>query len=70
MCSPTRAGPSVRITVRDTGRGIDARLLPHVFDRFHQGDSSTTRDVGGLGLGLAIVRALCRDARRACLGGE
>ena len=52
----TRAGPSVRITVQDTGRGIDARLLPHVFDRFHQGDSSTTRDVGGLGLGLALVR--------------
>ena len=51
-----RAGASVRITVRDTGRGIDASVLPHVFERFHQGDSSTTRDVGGLGLGLAIVR--------------
>jgi PAS domain S-box-containing protein len=51
-----RAGTSVRITVRDTGRGIDASVLPHVFERFHQGDSSTTRDVGGLGLGLSIVR--------------
>jgi PAS domain S-box-containing protein len=51
-----RVGTAARISVRDTGRGIDANLLPHVFERFHQGDSSTTRSVGGLGLGLAIVR--------------
>ena len=51
-----RVGTAARISVRDTGRGIDASLLPHVFERFHQGDSSTTRSVGGLGLGLAIVR--------------
>ncbi|MEO8433405.1 MAG: ATP-binding protein [Pyrinomonadaceae bacterium] len=48
----------VRITINDTGLGIDADLLPHVFDRFRQSDSSTTRNHGGLGLGLSIVRQL------------
>ena len=51
-------GPHARITVKDTGQGIDAEFLPRVFDRFRQADSSTTRSFGGLGLGLAIVRHL------------
>src|SRR5262249_13519778 len=51
-------GDNVRIAVRDTGAGIDPEFLPHVFDRFRQGDSSTTRSHKGLGLGLAIVRHL------------
>jgi PAS domain S-box-containing protein len=48
----------VEITIKDTGQGIAPELLPHVFDRFRQSDSSSTRRQGGLGLGLSIVRQL------------
>ena len=51
-------GAVVRLIVRDTGAGITPELLPHIFDRFLQGDASRTRGRGGLGLGLAIVRHL------------
>jgi PAS domain S-box-containing protein len=53
--SPVHGGRA-EIRVRDTGKGISPDLLPRVFDRFRQADSSTTRREGGLGLGLAIVR--------------
>jgi two-component system CheB/CheR fusion protein len=43
------------IRVTDTGKGIAPELLPHIFDRFRQGDSSTTKTNQGLGLGLSIV---------------
>jgi CheY-like chemotaxis protein len=46
------------IRVEDSGKGIDAEFLPHIFDRFSQEDSSSIRVHGGLGLGLAIVRDL------------
>jgi len=46
------------IAVADTGAGISAKFLPYVFDRFRQADSSTTREHGGLGLGLAIAKNL------------
>jgi signal transduction histidine kinase/ActR/RegA family two-component response regulator len=54
VCTAERA----TISVSDTGAGIAPELLPHVFDRFRQADSTTTRTHGGLGLGLAIVRHL------------
>jgi CheY-like chemotaxis protein len=53
-----RTASGIRIVVRDTGAGISAEDLPHIFERFKQVDSSTTRSHGGLGLGLAIVRHL------------
>ena len=53
-----RVESQLEIRVVDTGMGIVADFLPHVFDRFRQADSSITRTQGGLGLGLAIVRHL------------
>jgi CheY-like chemotaxis protein len=52
------SGTMARVEVTDTGKGIDASFLPYVWDRFRQADSSTSRQYGGLGLGLAVVRHL------------
>ncbi|HXE53938.1 MAG TPA: ATP-binding protein [Tepidisphaeraceae bacterium] len=52
------AGSWVELVVRDTGVGISANFLPHVFDRFQQEQTTATRRGGGLGLGMAIVRNL------------
>jgi signal transduction histidine kinase len=54
----TRKAGSVEIVVSDSGPGIDAAFLPHVFEPFRQADQTTTRAHGGLGLGLAITHEL------------
>jgi signal transduction histidine kinase/CheY-like chemotaxis protein len=52
------SGSEASLVVKDSGRGIDPAFLPHVFERFRQGDASSTRRHGGLGLGLALARDL------------
>jgi len=54
----TTDGGYVQVGVRDTGAGIGASVLPHIFERFRQGESGTARSHMGLGLGLAIARSL------------
>ena len=48
----------VLVEVTDTGEGLTAEQLPHVFERFYRGDSARDRDHGGSGIGLTIVKAL------------
>jgi two-component system, OmpR family, sensor kinase len=54
MVSVERGGGRARLTVRDSGPGIDPRDLPHLFDRFYRADRARSTD--GMGLGLAIGR--------------
>ena len=51
----------LQVIIRDTGEGIEPDILPHIFERFRQGDSSITRPHGGLGLGLTIARHLAES---------
>lgn len=53
-----RAGERVEVSVRDTGAGIAAEHLPHVFERFYRADAARARAAGGSGVGLTIARAL------------
>jgi signal transduction histidine kinase len=47
-----------QLQISDTGKGIATNFLPHVFDHFRQADTTTTRNFGGLGLGLAIAKQI------------
>ncbi len=58
-----------QLRITDTGLGIAADFLPHIFDRFRQADSSITRSQGGLGLGLAIVHHLV-EQHQGCVWAE
>jgi signal transduction histidine kinase/ActR/RegA family two-component response regulator len=58
--SVTRDGASSAVSVRDNGSGIDAQLLPHIFDLFTQADRAPDRSQGGLGIGLALVKSIVR----------
>ncbi|WP_437292195.1 PAS domain-containing hybrid sensor histidine kinase/response regulator [Sorangium sp. So ce406] len=53
-----RAGAFAEVSVTDTGTGIAPQFLPHLFERFRQADASSTRQYGGLGIGLSIVKHL------------
>ena len=53
-----RVNSHIEMSVADTGIGIRPEFIPHLFERFRQGDASTTRKYGGLGLGLSIVKSL------------
>jgi PAS domain S-box-containing protein len=58
LITASRVNSRIEISVADSGQGMPADFLPHIFERFRQADSSTTRRHGGLGIGLALVKQL------------
>ncbi|MFI7482945.1 sensor histidine kinase [Kocuria sp. M1R5S2] len=69
MSSAVAASGAVAVRVADTGEGIAAEHLPHVFERFYRGDAARDRDHGGSGIGLTISRALV-EAHGGTLGAS
>ena len=55
-----KSDEAIQLMVKDNGRGISPEFLPHIFDRFRQADTSSTRNYGGLGLGLAITNHIVK----------
>jgi len=55
-CAISTPGPALRLEVSDTGPGVDAQDLPHIFERFYRANKARSRDSGGAGLGLAISK--------------
>ena len=56
--STTQLGSNLTLAIADNGRGISPQFLPFLFERFHQADATTTRQHGGLGIGLALVKEM------------
>jgi two-component system sensor histidine kinase BaeS len=54
----SRTDGGVRVQIKDTGEGIDAEDLPHIFERFYRSEKSRNRTTGGAGLGLAIAKGI------------
>jgi signal transduction histidine kinase/ActR/RegA family two-component response regulator len=69
MVSARIVGRALEIRVADSGIGIEPEFLPHVFDRFRQGDGTTTRNHSGLGLGLSIAKQLV-EAHKGTIRAE
>ena len=69
MVSARIVSRSLEIRVADNGSGIESEFLPFVFDRFRQGDGTTTRNHSGLGLGLSIAKQLV-EAHKGTIRAE
>ena len=54
-------GDFIQVEIEDNGRGIDARDLPYIFDRFYRTDASRNSSKGGSGIGLSIVKKIVED---------